>query len=109
MLHLFVLGISIIKEFRLIQSIEQDYIDRVNEEIKKHPKKEDVKKSRLNGSLRQGSFSSSLFSPHCREKGEHICRDLDADAEITYEEELKEPSCLKDVKEKLGRCEPCCF
>ena len=91
-----------------MQSIEQDYNEILNKLIK-HPVKGGLKRVQLNGSLRQGSFSSSLFSPHCREKGEHICRDLDADAEITYEEELKKPSCLKDVKEKLGRCEPCCF
>ena len=83
--------------------IEQNVVSYVQHiEI---PNRDLLKKTELSGSIRQGSFSSSLFNPSCRENGEKICKEMDIDIQFVGEEELKSSTCLKDVEGKLGLVE----
>ena len=91
------------KEFRVLQLIEQEFIIIFTKYIREWKiGKRAIKEAVLTGSGRQGSFPSSLFNPLCREKDEKICRELDLDIQFTHKEDLKEPTCLEDVKGKLG-------
>ena len=89
------------KEFRVLQLIEQELIIIFTKYSRGFGKRA-VIEAVLTGSGRQGSFPSSLFNPLCREKDEKICRELDLDIQFTHKEDLKEPTCLEDVKGKLG-------
>ena len=59
-------------------------------------------KVELNGSARQGSISSSLFNPSCRENGDKICKEIDLDFQLSFKVNLDKLSCLKNVEGKLG-------
>ena len=87
--------------FRHIQYIEQDLMEGIVR--KTHfEKRNSLKKIELNGSARQGSISSSLFNPSCRENGEKICKEVDLDLQLSFKIGIDKASCLEDVQGKLG-------
>ena len=90
-----------VNSFRQIQLIEQDLMNGLIKETHIATRKF-IKKFELNGSARQGSLSSSFFNPNCRENGEKICKELDIDIQLTFEDDLEKPFCLEDIQGKLG-------
>ena len=84
---------------------EQSVVSYVQRSASAFPKRNLLKKIDPSGSIRQGSFSSSLFNPSSREKGEKICKEMDIDITLVGEEELKSSTCLRDVEGKLGLVE----
>ena len=93
-----------VNEFRQLQLIEQDlmyWLVKVSQSLPPE-RRGNTKQLEVIGSARQGSFSSSLFNPHCRENGERICKELDFDIQGALDEDLENPSCLEDIQGKLG-------
>ena len=93
-----------VNEFRQLQSIEQDLMYWFVKETHSVPpgRRGNTKQLEVIGSARQGSFSSSLFNPSCRENGERICKELDFDIQGALDEDLENPSCLEDIQGKLS-------
>ena len=89
----------------MLQITEQSVVSYVQRSASAFPKRNLLKKIEPSGSIRQGSFSSSLFNPSSREKGEKICKEMDIDISLVGEEELKSSTCLRDVEGKLGLVE----
>ena len=101
------IGTPQINGFRQLRIIEQDFLHFALVEMEHQNSPKGKKKRFLNqvessGSIRQGSISSSLFNPNCRENGDKICKQVDIDIICISDMELKTPSCLEDVQGKLG-------
>ena len=88
-----------------MQLIERDFTEIITDIIRSIPprRRRYFKKLEVIGSTSEGSLSSPLFNPICQEENnENICKELDIDVQMTYKDELKELSCLQDVKGNIG-------